>query len=59
MRNMEIGKYEEIMRSLPAGGQQIIAQHTEHDIIVYQAYNTAIAEYAVRKQKVRRKCIQL
>ena len=52
MKNIEIGMYDVIHRALPETGQQIVAQHTENDIIVYQAYNPAIAEYAVKEQKL-------
>ncbi|MCG2615766.1 DUF4291 domain-containing protein [Terrimonas sp. NA20] len=52
MRNIEIGNYETINSSLPRSGQQIVAQHTENDIIVYQAYNPSIADYAVKEQRL-------
>lgn len=52
MKNIETGKYEELKQSLPGVGQQIVAQHTKNDIIVYQAYNPTIAEYAVKEQRL-------
>ncbi len=50
MMTIETGSYEAITHSLPGSGQQIVAQHTDDDIVVYQAYNRSIAEYAVKEQ---------
>jgi len=44
---------EPYLRSLeyrPSNGQHIIAHHTDHDIVVYQAYNDEIAGFAIKHQ---------
>jgi hypothetical protein len=43
--------YLQLQATLPVSGRQIIAYQTEEDIIVYQAYKPAIAEYAVAHQQ--------
>ena len=44
--------YPQLEHAIETQGQQIItAQQTENEIIVYQAYNPAIADYAVKHQK--------
>ncbi|MDJ0363942.1 DUF4291 domain-containing protein [Hymenobacter sp. H14-R3] len=35
---------------LPVDGQHIVAHHTEKQVVVYQAYNSAIARFAVENQ---------
>lgn len=48
---MKTEKYEEQIKRLPLKGKQIIAQKNEQGIIVYQAYNRQIAEYAITNQQ--------
>lgn len=48
---IETHNYELAQKLLPGSGQQIIAQHTEEELVVYQAYRTSIADYAVANQK--------
>lgn len=44
--------YGELKLQISNAGKQIItAQHTEEDIIVYQAFNNQIADYAIEHQK--------
>lgn len=35
----------------PKAGKHILAQYDEDKVVVYQAFNAAIAEYAVKNQK--------
>jgi Domain of unknown function (DUF4291) len=48
---MEIEKYIEQKNRLPKNGKQIIAHKDGENIIVYQAFNPDIANYAVANQK--------
>lgn len=48
---MKIEKYIEQIKRLPKYGKQIIGQLDGENIIVYQAFNANIAEYAVKNQK--------
>jgi hypothetical protein len=43
-------KYVESSSYLPAAGQHIVAHQVGNQLVVYQAYNPAIAEYAVKNQ---------
>lgn len=47
---MKTEKYIEQKKRLPAAGQQIIACKQDENIIVYQAFNPQIANYAVAHQ---------
>jgi len=49
--NLKMGNYEEQNKKWPQSGQHILAQHTDDYVIVYQAFNREIAEYAVFHQK--------
>ena len=42
--------YSSYINNVPADGQIILAQQTEKSIVVYQAYNHAIANYAIRNR---------
>jgi hypothetical protein len=42
--------YQSSANRLPKTGKYILASQTEHDLIVYQAYKPAIADYAVKHQ---------
>lgn len=48
---MKLEKYIEQVKRLPISGKQIIGQIKEDSIIVYQAFNPNIADYAVKNQK--------
>jgi hypothetical protein len=48
---MKVEKYNYQQTQLPTQGKQIIAQSDAETITVYQAYNHAIANYAVANQK--------
>ncbi len=48
---MKLEKYIEQVKRLPIDGKQIIGQIKEDSIIVYQAFNPNIADYAVKNQK--------
>lgn len=48
---LQLENYEEHERHLPAVGKFVIAQFDKESIIVYQAFNDAIAEYAVAHQR--------
>ena len=43
-------KYLEAVERLPKQGQHILAYQQEEQIVVYQAYNNQIADYAVKNQ---------
>lgn len=48
---MKTEKYTEQIKRLPQTGRQIIGRKEGNNIIVYQAFNPQIANYAVREQK--------
>ena len=48
-------RYTTQQEHLPAKGQQIIAQFDSQSIIVYQAFQDAIADYAVANQSFERR----
>jgi Domain of unknown function (DUF4291) len=50
-RNMKTEKYTDQVMRLPKTGRQIIGSMDEENIIVYQAFNSNIARYAVTNQK--------
>jgi hypothetical protein len=43
-------KYTEVQKQMPQTGQRIIAHQTDDKIVVYQAYNSNIADYALQTQ---------
>ena len=50
--DLKLTNYESLECGLPKTGKQIIASRQGGDIIVYQAYKHAIADYAVAKQRL-------
>jgi len=50
--NFVLEKYPDYKSRLPATGRHIIACQKEEDIILYQAYKPAIADYAVKNQRL-------
>lgn len=48
---MKTEKYIEQIKRLPTSGRQVIAQKEDDNMIVYQAFNPAIAAYAIVNQK--------
>lgn len=48
---MKTEKYIEQIKRLPTSGRQVIAQKEDDNMIVYQAFNPAIAAYAIANQK--------
>ncbi len=48
---MNLEKYTDQVNRLPKTGKQIIGQRSGDNIIVYQAFNPAIAAYAIKNQK--------
>lgn len=50
-KKMKLEKYKEQIKRLPKDGKKIIGQTDGENIIVYQAFNHNIAEYAVKNQK--------
>lgn len=46
----ELITYAEYQESVPQTGQLILAHQTDEEILVYQAYNHAIANFAVENQ---------
>ena len=43
-------KYHDYIESIPKSGRHILAQQNENEILVYQAFNERIANYAVANQ---------
>jgi hypothetical protein len=43
-----VGPYEEVQRSWPRHGHAVLATHTDDTVVLYQAYNDRIADYAVK-----------
>ena len=48
---LQLENYDQHEHHLPSSGKFIIAQFDKDSIIVYQAFNDAIAEYAVKNQR--------
>lgn len=48
---MKLEYYRDQRLRLPSDGKQVIGQLRENDIIVYQAFNPGIADYAVKHQR--------
>lgn len=48
---MKLEKYTEQLKRIPDSGKQVIGQVQGDNIIVYQAFNPAIAKYAVENQR--------
>ena len=48
--NIETVRYTKYLEEIPQAGRHILAQQKENQIIVYQAYNSAIADFAVKNQ---------
>jgi hypothetical protein len=44
--------YIDSVKRLPANGQHILANQTDDNIVVYQAYNPAIADFAIKNQRL-------
>ncbi len=44
-------KYQDYLKQIPQKGHHILAQQTEDKILVYQAYNPSIANYALEHQR--------
>ncbi len=42
--------YHQYLKEVPETGKHILAQQTNDDIVVYQAYNKAIADFAIKNQ---------
>lgn len=48
--NFETIKYQEYLASIPNKGKYILAQQTKDEILVYQAFNHQIADFALNNQ---------
>lgn len=48
--NLETIKYNDYIQTIPKAGRCILGQQTNDKILVYQAYNNAIADYALQYQ---------
>lgn len=48
--NIETIPYNQYLDSIPQEGRVILAQQTDEQILVYQAYNHSIANYAIENQ---------
>lgn len=49
---LELENYEASRPMLPGSGQQIVAQCTEDELVVYQAYKPSTAKYSVEHQQL-------
>ncbi|PZR28994.1 MAG: DUF4291 domain-containing protein [Citrobacter freundii] len=49
---LELENYEASRKMLPGSGQQIVAQCTEDELVVYQAYKPSTAKYSVEHQEL-------
>lgn len=49
---LELENYEASKKMLPGSGQQIVAQCTEDELVVYQAYKPSTAKYSVEHQEL-------
>lgn len=47
---LTLESYQQQQTKWPPQGQHILAQYTEHDIVVYQAYRPAIGTFAAKHQ---------
>ena len=45
-------RYIDSLERLPANGQHILANQTDDNIVVYQAYSPAIADFAIKNQRL-------
>jgi hypothetical protein len=50
--NLQFEKYEAYIKRVPDNGKHILAYTHEDTLVVYQAYNREIAEYAVANQRL-------
>ena len=50
-RQLKTEKYLVQKELWPASGRHVLAQYDDNAILVYQAYNDAIADYAIEHQK--------
>ncbi len=48
---LEIIKYSKYEENLPQKGNHILTQQKENSLILYQAYNSKIADFAIKHQK--------
>jgi len=48
--NIKLLPYQQYQNEIPKNGYHILAQQTEDEILVYQAFNHAIANFAVKHQ---------
>ena len=48
---LQVESYEEQLKIWPRSGCEILAQYDEDTVIVYQAFNRRIAEYAIANQR--------
>ncbi|MEM9547406.1 MAG: DUF4291 domain-containing protein [Bacteroidota bacterium] len=48
--NFKTITYERYLKSIPIEGRHILGQQTEEQILVYQAFNPAIADFAIEHQ---------
>ncbi len=51
IKKMKLEKYTDQINRLPKSGKQIIGRIEDENIIVYQAFNPLIADYAVKNNK--------
>ena len=44
-------KYKDYLKNIPSKGNHILAQQTENELLVYQAFNHQISNFAIENQK--------
>ena len=47
--NIETIPYKQYCETIPKDGRCILGQQKDNQIIVYQAYNNSIADFAIKK----------
>lgn len=48
--NIETQSYKQYLGNIPPTGRHILGQQTDAQIVVYQAYNNSIADFAIKNQ---------
>jgi len=48
--NIETINYTEYIKTIPQEGRYILAQQTDENVLIYQAYNNEIADFALKNQ---------
>ena len=47
-----LARYVDQTRDWPRQGRHILAQYDEESVVVYQAYKSSIAQWAIRREQI-------